>query len=65
MNHPPSSRLRNEICNAELTNGSPLHAMSYAELERRAAQAMPPSVVSYVAGAGDEGSHRANVDAFA
>jgi isopentenyl diphosphate isomerase/L-lactate dehydrogenase-like FMN-dependent dehydrogenase len=39
--------------------------MSYAGLERRAAQALPPSVVSYVAGgAGDEATQRANVDAF-
>ncbi|CAG6390986.1 alpha-hydroxy-acid oxidizing protein [Streptomyces cocklensis] len=40
--------------------------MTYAELEARAAEAMPPSLVSYVAGgAGDEATQRANVEAFA
>lgn len=40
--------------------------MTFAELEARAAEAMAPSLVSYVAGgAGDEATQRANVDAFA
>jgi lactate 2-monooxygenase len=39
--------------------------MAYAELEARAAQALSPTVLSYVAGgAGDEFTQRANVDAF-
>jgi lactate 2-monooxygenase len=39
--------------------------MSYAELERRAELALPPSIVSSVAGgAGDEATQRANVEAF-
>src|ERR1700731_2662063 len=39
--------------------------MSFAELESRAAHALPPSVLSYVAGgAGDEHTQRANVAAF-
>ena len=67
MNHPPPGfgDFQNEIYNAGLTGRIPTMPMSYAELERRAAQAMPPSVVSYVAGgAGDEATQRANVDAF-
>jgi isopentenyl diphosphate isomerase/L-lactate dehydrogenase-like FMN-dependent dehydrogenase len=40
--------------------------MDFAELERRAAAALAPSVWSYVAGgAGDEATQRANVEAFA
>jgi hypothetical protein len=39
--------------------------MEYAGWEARAAQALPPSVLSYVAGgAGDENTQRANVTAF-
>ena len=39
--------------------------MAFAELEARAAQALPPSVLSYVAGgAGSEHTQRANVSAF-
>jgi lactate 2-monooxygenase len=67
VNHPPPGfgDFQNEIYNAGLTGRIPTLPMSYAELERRAAQAMPPSVVSYVAGgAGDEATQRANVDAF-
>jgi lactate 2-monooxygenase len=62
---PGFGDFQNEIYNAGLTGRIPTMPMSYAELERRAAQAMPPSVVSYVAGgAGDEATQRANVDAF-
>ena len=67
MNHPPPGfgDFQNEIYLAGLTGRIPTMPMSYAELERRAAQALPPSVVSYVAGgAGDEATQRANVDAF-
>src|SRR4029450_2862162 len=67
MDHPPPGfgDFQNEIYLAGLTGRLPVLPMSYAELERRAAQALPPSVVSYVAGgAGDEATQRANVDAF-
>ena len=67
MNNPPPGfgDFQNEIYLAGLTGRLPALPMSYAELERRAAQALPPSVVSYVAGgAGDEATQRANVDAF-
>ncbi len=43
----------------------PALPMAFAELEAKAAAAMPPSVWSYVAGgAGDERTQRANVTAF-
>jgi lactate 2-monooxygenase len=43
----------------------PAFPMAFAELEARAAQALPPSVLSYVAGgAGSEHTQRANVTAF-
>jgi lactate 2-monooxygenase len=43
----------------------PAFPMAFAELEARAAQALPPSVLSYVAGgAGSERTQRANVRAF-
>ncbi|WP_055697069.1 MULTISPECIES: alpha-hydroxy-acid oxidizing protein [Streptomyces] len=43
----------------------PAYPMTYAELEARAHAALPPSVVSYVAGgAGDERTQNANVTAF-
>jgi lactate 2-monooxygenase len=67
VNNPPPGfgDFQNEIYLAGLTGRLPTLPMSYAELERRAAQALPPSVVSYVAGgAGDEATQRANVDAF-
>jgi lactate 2-monooxygenase len=67
VNSPPPAfgDFQNEIYNAGLTGRIPTMPMSDAELERRAAQAMPPSVVSYVAGgAGDEATQRADVDAF-
>jgi len=62
---PAFGDFQNEIYLAGLTGRLPALPMSYAELERRAAQALPPSVVSYVAGgAGDETTQRANVEAF-
>jgi len=67
VNNPPPGfgDFQNEIYFAGLTGRLPALPMSYAGLERRAAQALPPSVVSYVAGgAGDEATQRANVDAF-
>jgi lactate 2-monooxygenase len=63
---PAFGDFQNEIYNAGLTGRLPTIPMAYAELESRAAKALPPSVVSYVAGgAGDEATQRANVDAFA
>ena len=56
---------QNEIYFGGLTGRLPTLPMAYTELERRATQALPPSVLSYVAGgAGDEATQRANVDAF-
>src|SRR6204780_5528685 len=43
----------------------PRFPMAFAEVEARAAHALSPSVLSYVAGgAGSEHTQRANVDAF-
>jgi lactate 2-monooxygenase len=54
-----------EIYLAGLSGTVPSLPVSFAELESRAAQALPPSVLSYVAsGAGDERTQRANVAAF-
>lgn len=56
---------QNEIYFNGLFGRLPNYPMDYAELERRASAAMPPSVWSYVAGgAGDERTQRANVEAF-
>ncbi|QRP46344.1 lactate 2-monooxygenase [Amycolatopsis sp. FDAARGOS 1241] len=56
---------QNEIYFAGLTGRVPTMPMVYADLEARAAQALPPSVLSYVAGgAGDERTQRGNVEAF-
>ena len=64
--HSAFGEFQNEIYFAGLTGRIPTLPMSYAELEHRATQAMPPSVLSYVAGgAGNEATQRANVDAFA
>jgi lactate 2-monooxygenase len=54
-----------EIYLAGLAGVLPRFPMAYAELEARAAQALSPSVLSYVAGsAGAERTERANVSAF-
>jgi lactate 2-monooxygenase len=54
-----------EIYGAGLRGVQPSYPMAFAELEARAAQALSPSVLSYVAGgAGSERTQRANVDAF-
>ncbi|MEV6896060.1 alpha-hydroxy-acid oxidizing protein [Amycolatopsis sp. NPDC051372] len=56
---------QNEIYFAGLTGRVPTMPMVYADLEARAAQALPPSVLSYVAGgAGDEATQRGNAEAF-
>jgi lactate 2-monooxygenase len=54
-----------EIYGAGLHGVLPAFPMVFAELEARAEQALPPSVLSYVAGgAGSEHTQRANVSAF-
>jgi lactate 2-monooxygenase len=54
-----------EIYGAGLHGVLPAFPMAYAELEARAAEALPPSVLSYVAGgAGTEHTQRANASAF-
>jgi lactate 2-monooxygenase len=54
-----------EIYLQGLSGVAPSLPMAYAELEAKAAAAMPPSVFSYVAGgAGDERTQRANCTAF-
>src|SRR5580698_843006 len=54
-----------EIYFAGLSGVVPDYPMDFAGWEARAAQALSPSVLSYVAGgAGDEGTQRANVTAF-
>jgi lactate 2-monooxygenase len=64
-NAPPFGNFQNEIYLAGLGGVLPDFPMEYAGWEARAAQALPPSIVSYVAGgAGDESTQRANVAAF-
>src|ERR1700729_3595122 len=54
-----------EIYFAGLSGVVPDFPMDFAGWETRAAHALPPSVLSYVAGgAGDEATQRANVEAF-
>ena len=61
----PYGNYQIEIYFQGLTGTVPSLPMSFAELEARAAQALPPSVWSYVAGgAGDERTQRVNVSAF-
>jgi lactate 2-monooxygenase len=61
----PYGDLQLEIYLAGLGGIVPSLPVSFAELEARAAAALPPSVLSYVAGgAGDEHTQRANVAAF-
>src|ERR1700751_2412812 len=56
---------KNEIYFQGLAGVAPSLPMVFAELEAKAARALPPSVWSYVAGgAGDERTQRANCDAF-
>ena len=64
MTHDYGS-FQNEIYLAGLMGVAPKFPMDFAELERKAAAALPPSLWSYVAGgAGDEFTQRANVLAF-
>ena len=56
---------QNEIYIAGLSGVVPSFPMRFEELEARAREAMPASVVSYVAaGCGDERTQDANVAAF-
>ncbi|MFI8521777.1 alpha-hydroxy-acid oxidizing protein [Streptomyces sp. NPDC085481] len=56
---------QNEIYLNGLFGTVPTLPMTFAELEKRAEAALPPSVWSYVAGgAGDEHTQRANAEAF-
>ncbi|MFF5970457.1 alpha-hydroxy-acid oxidizing protein [Streptomyces sp. NPDC012769] len=56
---------QNEIYLGGLFGTTPKLPMTFAELERRAEAALPPSVWSYVSGgAGDEHTQRANAEAF-
>ena len=62
---PPFGDYQLEIYLDGLRGVLPAFPMAFAELEARAAQALPPSVLSYVAGgAGSEHTQRANVSAF-
>lgn len=55
-----------EIYRAGIAGGhQPRFPMDYATLERKASEALPPWILSYIAGgAGDEQTQRANVSAF-
>jgi isopentenyl diphosphate isomerase/L-lactate dehydrogenase-like FMN-dependent dehydrogenase len=65
MTTPSFGDYQLEIYGAGLRGVLPAFPMAFAELEARAAQALPPSVLSYVAGgAGGERTQRANVSAF-
>ncbi|MFB6635437.1 alpha-hydroxy-acid oxidizing protein [Streptomyces sp. NPDC056362] len=63
--HPQFGDYQNEIYLNGLGGVTPDLPMTYADLEAKARGALPPSVLSYVAGgAGDEFTQRANVRAF-
>src|ERR1700723_2432696 len=65
MSKPAFGDYQLEIYGAGLRGVLPAFPMAFAELEARAAQALPPSVLSYVAGgAGSEHTQRANASAF-
>src|SRR5271165_2664777 len=65
MTSPAFGDYQLEIYLAGLQGVLPAFPMAFAELEARAAQALPPSVLSYVTGgAGSEHTQRANVSAF-
>src|SRR5260370_3176026 len=65
MTSPSFGDFQLEIYGAGLRGVLPSFPMAFAELEARAAQALPPSVLSYVAGgAGSEHTQRANASAF-
>ncbi|MEU7580841.1 alpha-hydroxy-acid oxidizing protein [Streptomyces sp. NPDC041068] len=61
----PHKDYQDEIYLDGLRGVVPKYPMTFAELESRAHAALPPSVISYVAGgAGDERTQNANVTAF-
>jgi lactate 2-monooxygenase len=65
MTSPAFGDYQLEIYGAGLRGVVPAFPMAFAELEARAARALPPSVLSYVAGgAGSEHTQQANVSAF-
>jgi len=65
MSKPAFGDYQLEIYGAGLRGVLPAFPMVFAELEARAAQALPLSILSYVAGgAGGEHTQRANVGAF-
>ncbi|MEU4100555.1 alpha-hydroxy-acid oxidizing protein [Streptomyces tanashiensis] len=65
MANPQFGDYQNEIYLNGLGGVTPALPMTYAELEAKAQGALPPSVLSYVAGgAGDEFTQCANVRAF-
>jgi lactate 2-monooxygenase len=65
MTCPAFGDFQLEIYLAGLQGVLPSFPMAFAELQARAEQALPPSVLSYVAGgAGSEHTQRANVSAF-
>ncbi|WP_122441369.1 alpha-hydroxy-acid oxidizing protein [Mycobacterium attenuatum] len=56
---------QNELYQQGQAGRQPPYPIDFAELEAKAAAAMPPKVLGYVAGgAGDEHTQRANVEAF-
>jgi len=56
---------QNELYEQGQAGRQPPYPIAFAELEVKAAAAMPPKVLGYVAGgAGDEQTQRANVEAF-
>ena len=65
MSKPAFGDYQLEIYGAGLRGVLPAFPMVFAELEARAAQALPPAILSYVAGgAGGEHTQRANVGAL-
>jgi hypothetical protein len=62
---PQYGDYQHEIYLNGLDGRLPRHPVDFSSLERAAAEVLPSFVQSYVAsGCGDEGTQRANVDAF-
>jgi lactate 2-monooxygenase len=61
----PFAEYQNELYQQGQAGRQPAYPIKFADLEAKAAAAMPPKVLGYVAGgAGDEHTQRANVEAF-
>lgn len=61
----PFAEYQNELYQQGRAGRQPPYPIKFADLEAKAAAAMPPKVLDYVAGgAGDEHTQRANCDAF-